>query len=204
MLHNQLRPAIVLTLLLCVITGLVYPGIVTGLAQALFYHQATGSLVTANGRVVGSALIGQGFTRPEYFHPRPSAAGAGYDDTLSTGTNLGPTSARLADTLIAPAVDSAVKNDGAVKGRIPSDMVTSSGSGLDPHISPATAELQVARIARTRGVSAEAIQRLLQQHVEHRQFGVLGEPRVNVLLLNLALDHQFPPRAAATPGVGQR
>ena len=204
MLHNQLRPAIVLTLLLCVITGLVYPGIVTGLAQALFYHQATGSLVTANGRVVGSALIGQGFTRPEYFHPRPSAAGAGYDDTLSTGPHLGPTSARLADTLIARAVDSAVKNDGAVKGRIPSDMVTSSGSGLDPHISPATAELQVARIARTRGVSAEAIQRLLQQHVEHRQFGVLGEPRVNVLLLNLALDHQFPPRAAATPGVGQR
>jgi K+-transporting ATPase ATPase C chain len=147
MLRKQLRPAIMLTLLLCVITGLVYPGIVTGLAQLLFPRQANGSLLTsAKGEVIGSELIGQSFSKPEYFHPRPSAAGNGYDDTTSSGTNLGPTSAKLADTLIAQAVDSAVKNEGARKGAIPSDMVTSSASGLDPHISPANALLQVAQL----------------------------------------------------------
>ena len=157
MLRKQLRPAIVLTLLLCVITGLVYPGIVTGLAHVLFPHQADGSLITsAKGEAIGSELIGQPFSKPEYFHPRPSAAGNGYDDTLSAGTNLGPTSAKLADTLIAQAVDSAVKNEGAVKGKIPSDMVTSSASGLDPHISPATAFLQVGRVARARHADSSA------------------------------------------------
>lgn len=197
MLRKQFRPAIVLTLLLCVITGLVYPGIVTGLAQMLFPRQAKGSLITAaNGNVIGSELIGQTFTKPEYFHPRPSAAGAGYDDTLSTGTNLGPTSAKLADTLIAQAVDSAVKNDGAVKGMIPSDMVTSSASGLDPHISPATAYVQVARVARTRHADSSAVRALVEKHVEGRQFGFFGEPRVNVLLLNLDLDRALPLHAA--------
>src|SRR5512135_1510846 len=142
MIRRQLRPAILLTLVLCVITGAIYPGIVTGLAQLLFPRQANGSLVTVNGRVVGSALIGQPFTRAEYFHPRPSAAGNGYDATASSGTNKGPTDARLADTLIAQAIDSAIKNDGARKGAIPSDMVTASASGLDPHISPANAYLQ--------------------------------------------------------------
>src|SRR5512135_1047226 len=145
MIRRQLRPAILLTLVLCVITGAIYPGIVTGLAQVLFPRQANGSLVTVNGRVVGSALIGQPFTRAEYFHPRPSAAGNGYDATASSGTNKGPTDAKLADTLIAQAVDNAVKNDGATKGAIPADMVTSSASGLDPHISPANAFLQVSR-----------------------------------------------------------
>src|SRR5438105_3314138 len=124
-----------------IITRLLYPSVVTGLAQAVFPRQADGSLVTVNGRVVGSALIGQNFTRPEYFHPRPSAAGNGYDATASSGTNKGPTDRKLADTLIAQAIDSAVKNDGARKGAIPSDMVTSSASGLDPHISPANAYL---------------------------------------------------------------
>ncbi len=187
-----------LTLLLCVVTGLIYPGIVTGLAQLLFPHQANGSLLTAtDGHVLGSALIGQQFSKPEYFHPRPSAAGASYDDTLSGGTNLGPTSTKLADTLIAGAVATVVKEDGAVKGRIPSDMVTSSGSGLDPHISPANAQLQVARVARARGADPRAIQALVDAHTEGRTFGVLGEPRVNVLELNLALDRQFPAKGAA-------
>jgi K+-transporting ATPase ATPase C chain len=189
MLKNHLRPAIVLTLLLCVLTGLVYPGVVTALAQLLFPHQANGSLITtANGQVLGSELIGQSFARAEYFHPRPSAAGAGYDDTLSGGTNKGPTDLKLADTLIAPAVDSAVQLDGAVKGRVPSDLVTSSGSGLDPHISPASALLQVARVARARHVDSAAVRALVERHIEGRQFGFFGEPRVNVLLLNLALD----------------
>ena len=197
MLRKQLRPAIALTLLLCVITGLVYPGIVTGLARVLFPHQADGSLITsAKGEAIGSELIGQPFAKPEYFHPRPSAAGNGYDDTLSSGTNLGPTSAKLADTLIAQAVDSAVKNEGAVKGKIPSDMVTSSASGLDPHVSPATAFLQVARVARARHADSAAVRALVDKHLEGRQFGFFGEPRVNVLLLNLDLDRTLPLHAA--------
>ena len=188
MLKHQLRPAIVLTLLFCVITGLVYPGVVTALAQLVFPHQANGSLISANAHVVGSELIGQPFARPEYFHPRPSAAGSGYDGTASGGTNKGPTDAKLADTLIAQAVDSAVKLDGATKGRIPSDLVTSSGSGLDPHISPASALLQVARVARARRLDDSVVRALVERHVEGRQFGFFGEPRVNVLVLNLALD----------------
>jgi K+-transporting ATPase ATPase C chain len=191
MLRNQLRPAIVMTLVLCVITGMIYPGVITGLAQAVFPRQANGSLVSVNGRVVGSALIGQTFTQPYYFHSRPSAAGAGYDATASSGTNKGPTDTKLADTLIAQAVDSAVKNEGAVKGRIPTDMVTSSASGLDPHISPANAYLQVARVARARHADPAAVRALLDRHIEGRQFGFFGEPRVNVLLLNIALDSAF-------------
>jgi K+-transporting ATPase ATPase C chain len=188
MLKNQLRPAILVTLVLMVITGLAYPGLVTAVAQLLFPHQASGSLVAVNGRVVGSELIGQQFARAEYFHARPSSAGNGYDDTLSGGTNLGPTSAKLADTLIAQAVDSAVKLDSAVKGRVPADLVTSSGSGLDPDISPASAALQVARVARARGLDVALVRQLVARHTEGRQFGFFGEPRVNVLKLNLALD----------------
>ena len=191
MLKKQLRPAIAMTIVIMVITGLVYPGLVTGVAQLLFPRQANGSLVMVNGQVVGSELIGQPFTKAEYFHPRPSAAGAGYDDTLSAGTNKGPTDLKLADTLIANAVDSAVKLDGAVKGQIPSDLVTSSGSGLDPHISPASAFLQVGRVARVRGLDSAAVRALVERHVEGRQFGFFGDPRVNVLMLNLALDSAF-------------
>jgi K+-transporting ATPase ATPase C chain len=188
MLKNQLRPAIVVTVVLMLITGLVYPGLVTAVAQLLFPHEANGSLVERHGQAIGSAWIGQQFRRAEYFHARPSAAGAGYDDTLSTGTNKGPTDRKLADTLIAGAVDSEVKLDGAVKGRIPADLVTSSGSGLDPHISPAAAELQVARVARARGLDTAVLRELVARHTEGRQLGFFGEPRVNVLLLNLALD----------------
>ena len=189
MLKHQFRPAIVLTLLLCVITGFVYPGIITGISQLLFPHQANGSLITTpSGQVVGSELIGQQFARAEYFHSRPSAAGNGYDDTLSAGTNKGPTDLKLADTLVAQAVDSAVKLDGAVRGRVPADLATRSGSGVDPHISPASAFLQVARVARARGIDSVTVRALVERHVEGRQLGFLGEPRVNVLLLNLALD----------------
>jgi K+-transporting ATPase ATPase C chain len=191
MLRKQLRPALLMTLVLCVITGAIYPGVITGLAQILFPRQANGSIVTVNGKVVGSALIGQTFTRPEYFHSRPSAAGNGYDPTASGGTNKGPTDRKLADTLIAQAVDSAVKNDGVVKGAIPSDMVTSSGSGLDPDISPANAYLQVARVAHARGADSAKVRTLVDAHVQGRQFGFFGEPRVNVLLLNIALDSAF-------------
>ena len=191
MLRKQLRPAIAMTLVLCIITGLIYPGVVTALAQVLFPGQANGSLVTVNGRVVGSALIGQPFNRPEYFHPRPSAAGTGYDATASSGTNKGPTDAKLADTLIANAVASVVEKDGALKGYIPSDMVTSSGSGLDPDISPASARLQVPRVARARAVSEALVAAIVARHVQGRQFGFFGEPRVNVLLLNIAIDLAF-------------
>jgi potassium-transporting ATPase KdpC subunit len=196
MIRREIRPAIVLTLLLCAITGFLYPGAVTAVAQLLFPGQANGSLVTRGGQPVGSQLIGQGFSSPDYFHPRPSAAGAGYDAAASAGTNKGPTDRKLADTLIAQAVDSAVKNEGAERGRIPSDMVTASGSGLDPHVSPATARLQVARVARARGANQAAVRALVDAHTEGRQLGVLGEPRVNVLELNMALDSAFP---RATP-----
>lgn len=197
MLRRQLRPAIVLTVVLCVITGVIYPGIVTGLAQLLFPRQANGSVVTVNGQIVGSSLIGQSFEAADYFHGRPSAAGAGYDATASGGTNKGPTDAKLADTLIAQAVDSVVAQDGGVKGQIPSDMVTSSGSGLDPHVSPATALLQVARVAHARNAADSVVRALVTRHIESRQLGVLGEPVVNILELNLALDSLLPRQRGA-------
>ena len=199
MIRKQIRPAVVMTLVLCLITGFVYPGVVTVLARTVFPRQASGSLVRVNGTVVGSALIGQTFTQSWYFHSRPSAAGAGYDATASSGTNKGPTDRKLADTLIAGAIDSVVMHDGAVRGRIPGDMVTSSASGLDPDISPANAHLQVARVATARGAAAASIQALVDAHTAGRQFGFLGEPRVNVLLLNIALDSAFTRRATPTP-----
>jgi len=188
MFQRLLCPAIVMSLLLCVLTGLVYPGVVTAVAQLVFPRQANGSIVEVDGRPVGSALIGQPFSRPEYFHPRPSAAGAGYDPTASAGSNKGPTDRKLADTLIAGAVERAVEEDGAERGKIPADMATVSGSGLDPHISPANADLQVARVARARRMAPERVRELVARYTEGRQFGILGEPRVNVLLLNIALD----------------
>jgi K+-transporting ATPase ATPase C chain len=191
MIRNQLRPAILLTFVFIVVTGLVYPGVVTAVARLVFPNQAGGSLVTANGQVIGSSLIGQQFTKPWYFHPRPSAAGNGYDPTASGGTNKGPTDRKLADTLIAGAVAQA-ESAGVAKGRIPTDMATSSASGLDPHISPANALYQVARVAAARGVDSTQVRDLALHYVESRQFGFFGEPRVNVLALNLALDNAFP------------
>jgi len=196
MIRNQLRPAILLTFVFIVVTGLIYPGIVTAIAKLVFPSQSNGSLVSVNGRVIGSSLIGQQFGKPWYFHPRPSAAGDGYDATSSGGTNKGPTDRKLADTLVAGAIAQA-ESSGVPKGRVPSDMATSSGSGLDPHISPANALFQVARVATARGVDSSQVRDLALHYVEARQFGLLGEPRVNVLALNLALDNAFPLPASA-------
>lgn len=191
MIRNQVRPALLATLVLMVITGGLYPAVVTGLAQAMFPRQANGSLVRVDGRVVGSELIGQGFAGAAYFHPRPSAAGSGYDGTASAGTNKGPTDLKLADTLIAQSVAGAVAEHGAVFGRVPADMATRSASGLDPHVSPASAALQTARVAHARGVDAARVRALVARHTEGRTLGLLGEPRVNVLMLNLALDREL-------------
>lgn len=188
---KHLRPAILLTLMLMLITGFIYPGVITGLAQLLFPRQANGSLVRVNGKVVGSELIAQGFAQPWYFHPRPSSAGAGYDATASGGSNKGPTDRKLADTLIAGGVAQVRAETGAT-GKLPADMVTRSGSGLDPHISPANAELQINRVAQARGVSADQVRQIVLQHTEGRTLGILGDPRINVLLLNIALDSAFP------------
>jgi len=196
MIRKQLRPAILLTFVFIVVTGLVYPGLVTAIAKIVFPNQASGSLVTADGHIVGSKLIGQQFTQPWYFHPRRSAAGDGYDATASGGSNKGPTDRKLADTLIAGAIAQA-ESAGVPKGRVPTDMATASGSGLDPHISPANALFQVARVAQARGVDTAQIRDLALHYVEARQFGFLGEPRVNVLALNLALDNAFPRPASA-------
>jgi len=176
------------TLVFTLITGVAYPLIVTALAKGLFRHQADGSLLQSGGKTAGSEWIGQRFTKPGYFHGRPSAAGNdGYDGLSSGGSNLGPTSQKLADRTTDDIKKFRAENPGFT-GALPPDAVTASGSGLDPHISPETAEAQVARVAAARGMSADAVRRLVAAHTEGRQLGFLGEPRVNVLQLNLALD----------------
>ena len=192
MLTSLLGIALRLALVLTVLTGLVYPGVVTGAAQLLFPFQANGSLLEDDGRVVGSALIAQGFTGPGYLHPRPSAAGDGYDAAASSGTNAGPLAARLREALAERAL--AADSLGVPRGRIPADMITASASGLDPHVSPASARLQLARVARVRGVPPAALDTLLARHIEPRTLLVLGEPRVNVLRFNLVLDSLHPIR----------
>jgi K+-transporting ATPase ATPase C chain len=174
------------TLATTVLLGIIYPLVVTGLAQMLFPKQANGELITQGGKLVGSHLIGQPFTAPGYFYSRPSAAGAaGYDPTASGGSNLGPTNKALIDRVSASVKALQPTNPAAP---IPADLVTTSGSGLDPHISPAAAEFQVSRVAHERGMSEQDVRALVQKHTEARQFGLLGEPRVNVLDLNLDLD----------------
>lgn len=182
---EHLRPAFVLLLLLTFATGLVYPLAMTGLAQLLFPHQANGSLIESKGHVVGSALIGQGFSGARYFHPRPSAAGKGYDASASSGSNLGPTSKALIARLGADekSVRAAYGN-----GPIPADLITASASGLDPDISPASAEFQAASVARARKLPLETVRNAIAGATSPRDLGVLGESRVNVLKLNLALD----------------
>jgi potassium-transporting ATPase KdpC subunit len=245
-MFSELKPGLRMMLAMTVLTGLVYPAVVTGIARVLFHDQADGSLVVSNGRVIGSRLIGQNFSRPEYVHPRPSAAGSGYDPTASGGSNLGPTSAKLIngttklddkknevvdfdgikDRIVHYCLDNDIPYDSSLpldafkdgqgnlddvklikafnddkaplvftpKTPIPADAVTASASGLDPHISPGNARAQAARVAKARGVSVEQLQTAIAQHTEGRTLGVLGEPRVNVLELNLDLDRQFPRR----------
>jgi potassium-transporting ATPase KdpC subunit len=240
---KELGPGLRLTIIFTILTGLIYPVVMTGLSEGVFPRQAKGSLVTVNGKVVGSNLIGQSFSKPEYFHPRPSNAGSGYDATQSAASNLGPTSAKLLhgttkmddkknevvdfdgidDRIVHYCVDNEIPYESSVplgqfkdaqgnlddvklikafnddkaplvftpKQPIPQDAVTASASGLDPHISPANAEMQAARIAKARGVSADQVKQLIPQFTNRADWGFLGEPRVNVLLLNVALDQLF-------------
>lgn len=191
---KHLLPAFRMTLLLTVLTGLIYPALVTGLCQALFPYQAKGSLIARNGVVTGSALIGQNFAAPQYFHPRPSAAGSnGYDATASGASNLGPTSQKLADRVKASVAQFREENP-TYKGPIPSDAVTTSGSGLDPDISVVNAEAQADRVARARRISRDRVLAVIGQNTSARGLGFLGEPGVNVLKLNLALDEKYPAR----------
>jgi len=241
---KELGPGLRVTLIFTILTGLLYPAVMTGLAELIFPKQARGSLVTVGGRVVGSSLIGQSFAKPEYFHPRPSAAGNGYDATASGGTNLGPTSAKLLHgttkmddkgkeivdfdginlRVVHYCIDNNLPYESSVpldqfkdshgdlddvklikafnsdktpliftaKVPIPPDAVTGSASGLDPQISPANAEIQAARVAKARGVSTDQVKQLIPQCTKRADWGFLGEPRVNVLMLNVALDQKFP------------
>ena len=243
---KELGPGLRLMLALTVLTGLLYPAVMTGVSQVLFSRQANGSLVTQSGNVVGSSLIGQPFSKPEYFHPRPSSAGAGYDATASSGSNLGPTSAKLlhgttktddkgkeivdfdgiADRIVHYCVDNDLAYTSSVpldqfkdaqgnlddvklikafndtktplvfmpKVQLPSDAVTGSASGLDPHISPANADLQIGRVAKSRNAPPDQVRSLIAEATERPALGFIGESRVNVLLLNVSLDQKFPPR----------
>jgi potassium-transporting ATPase KdpC subunit len=176
------------------LTGFAYPLVVTGAARVLFPESARGSFAhRSDGEVVGSSLIAQGFEKPEYFQPRPSAAGNGYDATASSGSNLGPTSSKLLERTRADVTRLRRDNPAAAQA-VPADLATASGSGLDPHLSPDAALFQAARVARARGVEPAQVEALVRSHVEPRTFGLLGEPRVNVLLLNLDLDRQLPRR----------
>jgi len=184
------------TVVTLVLTGLIYPFVITGLAQVLFPWRANGSLVPdEQGQIVGSELIGQGFTHPAYFQSRPSAAGAGYDAAASSGSNLGPTSKKLQDRVIQD-LERLKESNPEAQGPVPIELVTTSGSGLDPHLSPQATLWQIPRIASTRGIAADRVRAVVEAYTEGRTFGVLGEPRVNVLLLNLALDRQFGRPAA--------
>jgi K+-transporting ATPase ATPase C chain len=195
---NQIIPAFRITLVLTVLTGLVYPGLITAVSKALMHDQASGSLITRDGKVIGSRLIGQNFTKPEYFHPRPSAAGNdGYDATASGGSNFGATSQKLVDRIKA-SEDKFRKENPDFQGEIPADLLTTSASGLDPDLSPASALAQTARVAKARGVQEDRVRDLVDSMVQGRTLGFIGEPRVNVLELNLKLDETFPaPKSAS-------
>jgi potassium-transporting ATPase KdpC subunit len=188
-MKKHLLTSILMTVVTTILLGLIYPLVMTGLAQLIFPRQANGSLLTVNGKIVGSRLIGQTFSSPGYFRSRPSAAGTGYDAGNSSGSNLGPTNKMLIDRMTGDIQKAQAENPNAA---VPMDLVTTSASGLDPHISPEAAAFQVPRIARERGMSEADVSALVANHTETRQFGFLGEPRVNVLELNLDLDTTHP------------
>jgi potassium-transporting ATPase KdpC subunit len=185
---KELWTSIVATLFLCVIVSGIYPAVIWGLAQLLFPHQANGSLIERNGQVVGSELLAQGFSGPKYFHPRPSAAGAGYDPLNSGGSNLGPTSQKLIDGIKANAVQYRQENGLATDAMVPADAVTASGSGLDPHISIQNARLQLPRIAKERALTEAVVSAKVDKATDRPFLGIGGDPGVNVLKLNIALD----------------
>jgi K+-transporting ATPase ATPase C chain len=188
-MKKNLITSILMTIATTVLLGIIYPLVVTGLAQLFFKDKANGQLIVQNGKVVGSRIIGQAFVGPIYFHSRPSAAGNGYDAANSNGSQLGPTNQHLIDRVKTDVATNQVDNPGQP---VPIDLVTTSASGLDPDISPAAAEFQVSRVAKQRGTSEDQVRRLVAEHTQSRQLGLLGEPRVNVLELNLDLDAKFP------------
>jgi K+-transporting ATPase ATPase C chain len=188
-IKQNLIAAVLMTVVTTVLLGIVYPLVVTGVAQVLFHDKANGQLIEKDGKVIGSRIIGQAFSSAGYFHSRPSAAGTGYDATSSGGTNLGPTNKKLVDAVKAAAEAAQKENPGTP---VPVDLVTSSASGLDPHISPAAADFQVPRVARERAIPEGEVRRAVEAYTTGRQWGFLGEPVVNVLELNLALDEQYP------------
>jgi len=188
-MKKNLLISIWMTIATTIVLGLIYPLVVTGLAQLLFPQKANGQLIVKDGTVVGSAIIGQGFSRPQYFHSRPSAAGNGWDAANSAGSNLGPTNQKLLDRVKGDVSAAHADNPGTP---VPIDLVTTSASGFDPHITPAAAEFQASRVAKVRGMTVDQLRPLVTKHTEARQLGYLGEARVNVLELNLELDQQYP------------
>ena len=190
-MKKNLITAILMTVATTILLGIIYPLAVTGLAQLIFPKQANGQLIEEEGKLIGSSTIAQGFSSPAYFHPRPSFSGNGYDPTSTNGSQLGPTNQKLIERVKADVSAAHAENP---TQPIPIDLVTGSASGLDPHITPATAEFQLPRGAKERGATMEQLRALVQKHTEDRQFGFLGEPRVNVLELNLELDKRFPRR----------
>jgi K+-transporting ATPase ATPase C chain len=188
-MKKNLLISVLMTAVTTVLLGLIYPLVLTGLAQVFMHDKANGQLIPLNGTIVGSRILGQPFTTAAYFHSRPSAAGNGYDAANSSASNLGPTNQKLMDRVKADVASAQADNPNQL---VPIDLVTTSGSGLDPHISPAAAEFQIARVAKARGTSEEKVRQLVAKHTEGRQLGFLGEPRVNVLELNLELDQLAP------------
>src|SRR5246127_5612853 len=188
-MKKNLVTAVLMTVWTTVLLGIVYPLVVTGLAQVMFPHKANGQLIPKDGHFVGSSIIGQGFSGPTYFHSRPSAAGNGYDAANTNGSQLGPTNQKLIDRVKGDVAAAESDHPGTA---VPIDLVTTSASGIDPHITPAAAEFQLSRVAQERGAEVEPLRALVAKHTEGRQLGILGEARVNVLELNLELDQQFP------------